>query len=174
MQSAHGHHLRQTLILDCCCSAGLSRASHVGSGSRKPRWIEKPPQITASANPPIILPPIEGRPRSATTPLPPASPWKKLRSLSLTSTPTSPYQPSPSRANGTSARTARQGRHGFHRRFNHSHVLLAACSRDGKAFEEKGRGVFTRQLLNFFKRSNMRWDGETYAGMMHNLKMPHW
>ncbi|KAK0223601.1 peptidase C14, caspase domain-containing protein [Armillaria fumosa] len=51
-----------------------------------------------------------------------------------------------------------------------SHIVLATCSRHQFAWEEDGRGIFTRALLKVMRRTSPR--GLTYKSLMHRLVMP--
>ncbi|KAF6749511.1 caspase domain-containing protein [Ephemerocybe angulata] len=128
-----------TLILDCCCSAGMSRAED--DPMYIPRSIPEPPRISSKTKShPIFVPTTnDGVNTEAAS--------ESTRAVVIAP--------------------------GFGGMSNHSHVLLAACRRDRKAYEREGRGMFTKAILKFLTEDK-NFREHTYNSMMDNLQMPVW
>ncbi|RXW16987.1 hypothetical protein EST38_g8865 [Candolleomyces aberdarensis] len=77
-------------------------------------------------------------------------------------------------ADASEANRALRVASGFGNKFDHSHVLLAACGRDQSAYEthDLSHGIFTAALLKFFKRDKL--EEVTYNSLMRNLDVPPW
>lgn len=60
---------------------------------------------------------------------------------------------------------------GFGGKFHESHVLLAACGKEQKAYERGGSGLFTAALLKLLPQE-VKSPTLTYAALMIRLKIP--
>lgn len=86
-----------------------------------------------------------------------------------------PAPPSEESLNGEPTRGVRVAQ-GFGGKYAASHVLLAACGRNKRAYEsrESGHGYFTNALIGFLKGKGNKVEAETYLSLMYSIRMPSW
>ncbi|KAK0478861.1 hypothetical protein IW261DRAFT_191311, partial [Armillaria novae-zelandiae] len=136
------------LMLDCCYSAGMTRADDGGQGDDdefETRTIPNPPPLTFS----------DGI-------------WSRIPPISEADVLTNDQTPSDSRPTRNPS--------GFEVTYNHSHILLAACSRDTKAKAKKHKGgVFTTavlEVLESVRRRGQSISSISYVSLMDELHEP--
>ncbi|KAK0213657.1 hypothetical protein IW262DRAFT_1279982 [Armillaria fumosa] len=139
----------QILMLDCCYSAGMTRADDGGQGDDdefETRTIPDPPPLTFSDEI-----------------------WSRIPPIGEADVLTKYQTPSESRPTRNPS--------GFEVTYNHSHILLAACSRHTKAQAKKHKGgVFTTAVLGVLesvRRRGQSISSISYVSLMDELHEPY-
>ncbi|KAG7447114.1 uncharacterized protein BT62DRAFT_62475 [Guyanagaster necrorhizus] len=137
------------LMLDSCYAAGMTRADDGGQSD----------DIDEFETRTIVDPP----PLSFSDEI-----WSRIPSIDETDILTRDQTPSDSRPTRNPS--------GFEFMYNHSHVLLAACSRDSKAQAKKHKGgVFTTAVLDILESARARGQNISnisYVSLMEGLHQP--